>query len=312
MKKWCLFLSVYAVLCLLAACAARGSGEVRPGGTPSQEFQTGGETARPAESTVECRVVSQLEGGTLILAEQDRDAGLYALSPADKAVTLDGADFDPAAPGAYQALPGESLAGTTVTVTFDGGIRESWPMGFDRVTALDFSTEDFDDTCRLYLDVLEDLWNTDGALNENITELALDLSATGLTGSEREGVAYAFGAAHGLMAMEATFEELTDQGYISAEPLLASGSEEELREPEHYFYQWEDGCLFTITERDEPVIFNEAAMGPMETGGAYEGIRFDAGKWRASLAAYTFCNCTAGRTAGGPWSDYTVEAEMVA
>ena len=171
MKKWCLFLSVYAILCLLAACAA-GVGAPAPEEGPTEE-----PSEENTESTVVCRVISELEGGTLILAERDSDAGLYTLSPADKAVTLDGADFDPAAPGAYQALPGESLAGTTVTVTFDGGIQESWPMGFDRVTALDFSTEDFDDTCRLYLDVLEDLWNADSALNENITELALDLTA---------------------------------------------------------------------------------------------------------------------------------------
>lgn len=307
MKKWCLFLSVYAILCLLAACAA-GVDAPAPEEDPAE-----GPPEENTESTVVCRVISELEGGTLILAERDSDAGLYTLSPADKAVTLGGADFDPAAPGAYQALPGESLAGTTVTVTFDGGIQESWPMGFSGVTALDFSTEDFDDTCRLYLDVLEDLWNTDSALNENLTELALDLSATGLSGSEREGVAYAFGAAHGLMAMEATFEELADQGYITASPLPASGSEEEIEAPEHYFCEWKDGCLFTITERDEPLIFNEAAMGP-QTGDEvhYEGIRFDAGKWRTSLAAYTFSNCTAGRMAGGPWSDYTVEAEMVA
>lgn len=307
MKKWCLFLSVYAILCLLAACAA-GVGAPAP-----EEDPAGDPPEESTESTVVCRVVAELESGSLILAEQDRDAGLYTLSLPDKVVTLDGADFDPAAPGAYQALPRESLAGTTVTVTFDGGIQESWPMGFDRVTALDFSTEDFDDTCRLYLDVLEDLWNADSALNENLTELALDLTATSLTGSEREAVAYAFGAAHGLMDMEATFEELVDQGYISASPLLASGAGEEIQAPEHYFYEWEDGCLFTITERDEPVIFNEAAMGP-QTGDEvhYEGIRFDAGKWRTSLAAYTFYNCTAGRTAGGPWSDYTVEAEMVA
>ena len=305
MKKWCLFLSVYAILCLMAACAAGADAPVQE--DPAEELPE-----ESTESTVVCRVIAELEGGTLILAEQDRDAGLYALSPADKAVTLDGADFDPAAPGAYQALPGESLAGTTVAVTFDGGIRESWPMGFSGATALDFSTEDFDDTCRLYLGVLEDLWNTDGALNENLAELALDLSATGLTGSEREGVAYAFGAAHGLTAMEMTFEELTDQGYITASPLLASGSEAESEAPEHYFYEWKDGCLFTITERDEPLIFNEAAMGP-QTGGElhYEGIRFDAGKWRTSMAAYTFSNCTAVRTAGGAWGDYTVEAEMV-
>lgn len=302
MKKWCLFLCVYACLCLLAACAADGAPTLEE--TPAEET---------AESTVVCRVISELEGGSLILAEQDRDAGLYTLSLADKAVTLDGADFDPAAPGAYQALPGASLAGTTVTVTFSSGIQESWPMGFSGVTALDFSTEDFDDTCRLYLDVLEDLWNADGALNENLTELALDLTTTGLTGSEREAVAYAFGAAHGLMAMEATFEELVDQGYVGATPLPASGSGEEAEAPEHFFYEWEDGCLFSITEGDEPVIFNEAAMGP-QTGDEvhYEGIRFNAGKWRTSLAAYIFSNCTAVRTAGGAWGDYTVEAEMVA
>ena len=214
MKKWCLFLSVYAFLCLLASCAA-GGGAASPGEAPAEEPE------ETAESSVVCRVVAELEGGSLVLAEQDRDAGLYTLSLSDKAITLDGADFDPAAPGAYQALPGESLAGTTATVTFDGGIQESWPMGFDRVTAVDFSTEDFDDTCRLYLDVLEDLWNADSALNENITELALDLTATSLSGSQREAVVYAFGAAHGVMAMEATFEELVDQGYISASPLLA-------------------------------------------------------------------------------------------
>ena len=174
MKKWCLFLSVYAFLCLLASCAA-GGGAASPGEAPAEEPE------ETAESSVVCRVVAELEGGSLVLAEQDRDAGLYTLSLSDKAITLDGADFDPAAPGAYQALPGESLAGTTATVTFDGGIQESWPMGFDRVTAVDFSTEDFDDTCRLYLDVLEDLWNADSALNENITELALDLTATSLS-----------------------------------------------------------------------------------------------------------------------------------
>ena len=300
MKKWCLFLCTYACVCLLAACAAIG------GGSPSSEEAP---LEEPQESTVVCRVISVLDGGTLILAERDSDAGLYTVTAADKAVTLDGKDFDPAAPGAYQALPGASLAGTTVTVTFDGGIQESWPMGFSGVTALDFSTEDFDDTCRLYLDVLEDLWNADSALNENITELGVDLSATRLTGSEREAVAYAFGAAHGLMAMETTYETLAENGYLT--PVSLSESADADAE-QSQLYQWEDGCLFSITERDEPVIFNQADMGPMADGITYEGVRFDAGKWRAPLAAYMFYNCTAARTAGGAWGDYTAEAEMVA
>ena len=49
----------------------------------------------------------------------------------------------------------------------------------------------------------------------------------------------------------------------------------------------------------------------MTTGGTHEGIRFDAQKWRGPLAAYSFYNCTAARTAGGPWGDYTPEAEMI-
>lgn len=302
MKKWCLFLGVYACMCLLAACASSGRE------TPAEEAPP----EETPESTVVCRVISVTDSGTLILAEQGKDTGLYTLSLENQAITLDGGAFDPAEPGAYQALPGGSLAGTTVEVTFDGGIQESWPMGFSNVTALDFSTQDFDNLGDLYLRVLEDLWNVDSALNEPITELALDLSATRLTGSEREAVAYAFGAAHGLLAMEATFQELVAQGYISASPLVTSGSDEEIREPEHYFYEWKDGCLFSITERDEPVAFSMPSQAPGRETTDYEGIRFDAQKWRTSLAAYTFYNCTAARAAGGAWSDYTVEAEMVA
>lgn len=181
-------------------------------------------------------------------------------------------------------------------------------MGFSGVTALDFSTEDFDDTGRLYLDVLEDLWEADSGLNENITELGVDLSATSLSGSEREAVAYAFGAAHDLMAMETTYDDLAANGYLTPVSISTPAGE---NGESPAFYQWEDGCLFSITERDEPVIFNDASMGPMATGGTHEGIRFDAQKWRGPLAAYFFYNCTAARATGGAWGTYTPEAEMI-
>ena len=44
MKKWPLFFAIYFCICLLAACAASGNGPV-PGGTPSNEAQSGGETS---------------------------------------------------------------------------------------------------------------------------------------------------------------------------------------------------------------------------------------------------------------------------
>lgn len=297
MKKWCLFLTLYACACLLAACAAAGAN----GGADSLS------TAEPEEASVECRVISVLEDGTLVLAEQGNDAGLYTVTPAEQALTLDGAAFDPAAPGAYQALPGGSLAGTTVTVTFDGGIQESWPMGFSSVTALDFSTEDFDDLGALYLQVLEDLWNVDSGLNENITELGVDLSRTRLSGSEREAVAYAFGAAHGLMAMETTYDQLAAEGYLTPVSLGEPAGEDE-EKPE--LYQWENGCLFSITETDDPVVFSLPNMGPGDQMPDYDGVSFDAGKWRSPLGAYYFTGCTAAGS-GGHWSSYTVGSEII-
>ena len=284
MRKWSLFLACYFCVCLLVGCTYH---EGTNGPTPQKTEEEGGTTAT-------CRVISQTDSGTLVLADRDSAGGVYTISLDDKTLTLDGEAFDPAEPGAYQALPGGSLAGTMVTVAFDGGIQESWPMGFSGATALDFSTADFDDTCRLYLDVLEDLWEVDGGLNENIAELGLDLSQTRLSESEQSAVAYVFGTAHNLMAMEGTYQDFVDQGYIDGENFI-----------------WEDGCLFSIEESDEPVIFNEAAMGSMTTGSVHEGIRFDAEKWRSGLGAYFFMDCTAGRAAGGAWGPYTVGAEAI-
>lgn len=49
-EKWCLFLSLYFCICLLAACAggdvSAGAG-ADSGGTPAEETRTGGETTEP-------------------------------------------------------------------------------------------------------------------------------------------------------------------------------------------------------------------------------------------------------------------------
>ena len=40
-------------------------------------------------------------------------------------------------------------------------------------------------------------------------------------------------------------------------------------------------------------------------------VTFDAQKWRSSLGAYFFSNCTAVQSALGEWSDYTIGSEMI-
>ena len=280
MKRLLVWFSI--CLCLLSGC-------------------TSAEETPPSEGAAAvCRVISE-EDGSLLLAEDGGD--VYTLSLGDTPLTLDGAEFDPEAPGAYQALPDGSLAGTLVTVFFDGTILESWPARFSGVTALDFSTEDFDDRCTLYLAVLEDLWERDAGLNGGISYLGVDLSQTSLSAGEAAAVAWAFSEGRDAQLVQGTYEELVEQGYITGEALEGGGDAQ--------FYQWEDGCLFTIEESDEPVVFSMPSLGPGETVPGYDAVAFDAQKWRSSLGAYFFSDCTAVSNGDGHWDSYTVGAEMI-
>ncbi len=285
------FISVYLCLCLLASCAASGGNE----GEESPAEESG-------ESTVVFRVISQ-QDGTLLLAGTDEGTGLYQLHPEADVLTVDGTAFDPAAPDAYAAFPESSLVGAVASVRYDGGIQESWPMGFSGVTDVDISsTEGFNDLCGLYLQVLEDLWSVDTGLNSDLAMVGVDLSCTRLSPGERSAVAYAFGVSHGVTAVEGTWEELVEQGYITGEPLEGGKGQ---------FYQWEDGCLFAIEESDEPAAVNMPALGPGETAPGYDAVAFDASKWRSSLGAYMFTDCSAVSDRGGHWDGYTVGAEMI-
>ena len=261
MKKWPLFFAIYFCICLLAACAASGNGPV-PGGTPSNEAQSGGETSQSASVTAICRVVSN--DGSLLLAGMDGDTNIYTLTPED-ATNL--------------------AAGTLVEVTYGGPILESWPAQFGGVTAVEAMAGGFDDRCALYFQVLEDLWDVDPGLNSDLTYLGVDLSQTSLSESERSAVAWAFAGRHGGELLTGTWEELADQGYIDRENLY-----------------WEDGVLFSITEKEEPVYF-------MPEGTA--AVTFDAQKWRSGLGAYSFCDCTSVQSADGDWDGYTVGSEAI-
>ena len=80
-------------------------------------------------------------------------------------------------------------------------------------------------------------------------------------------------------------QELADQGYIDRENLY-----------------WEDGVLFSITEKAEPVYFMPEGMA---------AVTFDAEKWRSGLGAYFFCDCTSFQTAAGHWDGYSVGSEAI-
>ena len=212
MKRWTLFLGLYFCLCLLmGGCGAFGSGAPVPGGAPSNEEQSGGETSQPASMTSFCRVVTA-DDSPLLLAGADGDRNIYTLSVDDTST------FQP---------------GALVEVTYDGTILETWPARFGGVSAAEVCEGGFDDRCALYLRVLEDLWETDSGLNGDVTYIGVDLSRTSLSDSERAAVAWAFAGRHGGELVTGTWEELAEQGYIDRENLY-----------------WEDGVLFSITEQE--------------------------------------------------------------
>lgn len=192
------------------------------------------------ESTGEGRVVSVSENGELLLA---LDSGeVSRLTPS----------------GSGSWAPGMKV------ILFSNGTLE------EKKDALD-------DLCVLYLQVLEDLWETDPGLNENLTYLGIDLTKTSLSESEQAAVSEEFAVRHNAKLIAGTYSDLVNAGYIDGENLV-----------------WEDGCLFTITETEKT-----------ETK-----VSFNADKWRGGLAAYFFTDCEATRS-NGSWKNYSVGAEAI-
>lgn len=182
-------------------------------------------------------------------------------------------------------------SGDLVEITYTGPVQESFPMGLTDVTEVRVLEDGFDNLCSLYLQVLDDLWAVDPALSENVSTIGLDLSQTSLTDAERAALAWYFSCLHGgADYVFGTLEELIDWGYITGESLGTEDTPSDAK-----FWHWEDGCHFSIVE------------SALEDG----ALSFDAQKWRSSLGAYFFSDCTAEKTSDGKWDTYTIGAEMI-
>lgn len=283
-----LFFAALMCLCLLAGCGRTDS----TGNTCRAEEGSGGgdasgKTEEPgADAGGELfRVIrSQAGAAPLLLAKESSGPGdVYTLSPTTVEPTLDGRST--------AAMDLVYTPGTLLEITY-GSVLETYPGQLAEVTAVNLRSDGFDDRCALYLRVLNDLWDTDGALNSGITMVSIDLSQTGLPESEQAAVAWAFGGEHGISeTLTLNYQELAAEGYLSGTEPGADG-----------LPIWEDGCLFTITEQE---------TGDNELNGARNTVTFDARKWRSALGAYFFADCTAEQALDGHWDGYTVGSEAV-
>ena len=335
MKLWKFGLTL--ALCLsLTACgsAPAESAESPVPGGDSGTVQTGvpetpadpgsGWDSSPT-TVLTCRIVDGAEDGNLLLAELGEglygEAGVYRLNLAKggsrATITYGGRPAGESRPTAVPVyLDGEAADasaledGMTVDVTFNGRVMETFPAQLGEtysVTAWSVGTEKNPggscyDLCGLYLQVLDDLWEKDKGLNENISTAGLDLSQApgGLTKSEKAALAWRFGETHGVEVVTGTFEELKEQGYFSASAVSTSKPEDGEDSP--LWYQWEDGCLFSIKSNEE-MHAEEAYSLPT--------LFFTADKWRSPLGAYGFYDCSAVWPEFGTWSGYNIGSEMI-
>lgn len=252
MKRTPMLLLPLLFLFLLAACQA-GPAE--------------GEAAAPlpGAAQVTCRVVDVQDGQAILAQAEGRASDVYALP-------LEGIPVTYAHPDQTALRPGD-----LVQVGYGGTIQETFPAQLGNVEAIQVQAQGFDDLCALYLQVFQDLWDTDAALNAEITQLGLDLSQTRLTPAEQGAVAVAFGWARDLPVIQGTWQALSDQGYFGQEEL-----------------EWDQGLFFSIEE--DP--------------GAQD-LTFTAQKWRGGLAAYLFTDCTARQAPDGEWPNYTVGGHAI-
>ncbi len=296
---------ILALCLLLTGCAPAAETPESPARTegpaaPADPAGVPPSLAEDEEPTVlTCRVVDGAEDGNLLLAELDEGlyggTGVYRLNVKDVPVTLDG----------EAAEPSVLEDGMAVDVAFNGHVLESFPAQLGEVYSVSAWSRGrgrngggtMFDLCGLYLQVLDDLWKKDPALNEDVSQIALDLSqAPGeLTEGEKLALVHRFGELHGVEAFAATFEELKEQGYLTSEP-LGDGAPEGAA-----FVRWEDGCLFSITPSED----HEGESYSLPT------LFFNAEKWRSSLGAYGFYDCSAGWGQVSTWNGYQIGSEMI-
>ena len=312
MKKWTLFLGLYFCLCLLLGGCGAVSGSAS-GTMPEKSAAT--EIDLDQDETpvyLTCRIVDGAADGNLLLAELadglygghdglHDGRSVYRLAVTkDMAVTLDG-----------KAVTAADLKdGMPVEIAFAGAVEDSFPAGLGEVysiAAYSIGTQQspggsYDDLCGLYLQVLEDLWDTDSGLNGGVKVIGLDLSQApgNLTDSEKSAIAWRFGELHGGSVVTGTFDELLEQGYITATP-ISTPAPEEGQDFRNLWYEWEDGMFFSITP-------NEGHEGETYS---LPVLFFDAEKWRTSLGAYWFCDCSCVWPEGGTWSGYSIGSEMI-
>ena len=246
------------------------------------------------------RIVDGAETGQLVLAGE-RASDVYTLDMQDIKVVLDGKKSDASA--LEDGMMAEIVHSGWIQTTYPGTFSDVYEVRVYSLGSEKNPGGSYYDLCGLYLQVLEDLWNADAGLNNEVQYISVDLTdAPGnLTDGEKAAIAWIFGGRHGVEALTLTSEELKEQGYYTEIVYTGTGLPMSVDDNRPKAYMWDDGVLFTIIDN----------MGQDAATYSLPVIKFNAWKWRTPLGAYFFSDCSAVWPQMGVWSSYNIEHEMI-
>ena len=152
--------------------------------------------------------IMDIDGATILLASMAEDAG-----PTDiYQVNVENTDIK-AADGS-DAFVADLKRSMLVDIVFDGTIMESFPMQLGNIEKLIIKSQG-EDIAGLYKKVIDDLFQVDPGLNDNISILAFDFTkVTNITEAEKSALIYIIGNTYKTEAFAATYDELYEQGYM--------------------------------------------------------------------------------------------------
>lgn len=267
MKKSLVVFCILGMLVFFSACSARTAEEESAAPQNTEPAKT--DSAVLQNDAHDWRVIDGAGTKQLVLAGE-KSGEVYTVNTDELTVFTDG----------EAASAADLKNGMILTVDAGYELLETWPAQIKRATVHTQSEsgdkDDYGNICGLYLQVLEDLWTNDSALNADITYISVDLNkAPGhLTDGEKAAVTWIFSGRHNAQGLQFSFEELKENGYIDKSVLY-----------------WEDGVLFRISQSD--------------TGrDTAQKITFNADKWRSGTGAIFYTDCTAKRGKGVLWEPY--------
>lgn len=154
----------------------------------------------------------------------------------------------------------ELKVGMTVEINYSGSIMETYPASLDNPESYRI-IELGDDRISMYMEALEEIYESDTALNDEISMMAFDFTmADSMTDSEKNAVAYLMASKYGMEGICATYDSLCEDGYIDQENM--------------YFT---NGILFELNVKEE----------------SDQKLTFSVSKWRSGLGAIGMEDCKA-------------------